>query len=112
MSGHSSAGWPTYGHPRLGHLLDACVLVWGVFADMVQPRVPQRIHLRGVELVVRSIVDPAMAQVKLLVVLVVFVPVPVCIKAAAAAAVELNDQFISPSLSAFRYVGVVRFVVF
>lgn len=33
------------GHPRLGHLLDTCILVGWVFADVVQPRVPERVDL-------------------------------------------------------------------
>lgn len=44
---------------------------------MVDPAVPERVDLRGVELVIGGVVDPSVSQVELLVVLVVAVAVTV-----------------------------------
>lgn len=67
----------TYGHPALTHLLNTRIFMWWQLTNMVQPRVPQRIHLRCVEFVIGSVVDPTMSQVELVMVLVVLIAIPI-----------------------------------
>ena len=60
--------------------MNALILMRRLLSNVVQPRVPEGIHLRSVELVIRSIVYPSMPQIVFLVVLVELVSIPAVIQ--------------------------------